>query len=299
MTEVLQTERLHLRPISPEEDAAALFEIYRNPQAMRFMPTPPHRNLEETKAELTQSLAYQGAVGWVVCMRKDPRPIGYVNFLGEVSIPGMGYILHPDYWGKGITPEACRTVLAYGFEKLNYDRVELWINQDNAASIRVAQKLGFKLRGKIPQKYNHEKVHHIMLVFGLAVGEDDPGGDFFKGEPVLNVADVEKTAVYYRDMLGFRIDFFYGSPPTHAAVTRGSWTGSGVTIQLSQALAGEAVTPTGSLHIQVGVNLDALYQDYLQRGVTMLHEPATRPWGMRDFSIRDCNGFLLTFATQT
>ena len=298
MNETLYTERLELRPISLL-DASALFAVYHDPRAMQFWITPPHQSAAETQAELARDLAFPGACGWAIRLKGNDRPIGYVNFLGQTAIPGMGYILHPDYWGRGIVPEACREVLPYGFERLGYDRVELWINENNAASIRVAQKLGFRLRGQIPQKYNHENVHHIMLVFGLVAQAEDPAARFLRAEPVLKVQNVLKTANYYRDVLGFRIGFLYGSPPTHAGVSRGDWTGSGVTIQLSQASAGQSLASSGSLHILVGTGLDLLFETYLARGATILNEPVSRPWGMRDFTISDCDGHILTFATHS
>jgi len=297
MSEILYTPRLVLRPISIE-DAIALFPVYRDHRAMKFMPTPPHQLVEETRAELAQEISLQGACGWAICMKDADQPIGMVNFLGQTPIPGMGYILHPDYWGRGIVPEACRAALAYGFAHLGYDRVELWINEANSASIRVAQKLGFRLRGQIPMKYNHQTIHHTMLVFGLLAGEENPAARFFQLEPVLLAQDVAKTAEYYRDSLGFRINFLYGSPPTHAGVSRGDWSGSGVSIQLSQAPAGQPIIPSGSLFILIGTGLDAVFETYQARGVEVVDAPAYKPWGMREFTIRDCNGHLLRFATH-
>lgn len=42
----------------------------------------------------------------------------------------------------------------------------------------------------------------------------------FGAGPVLPVSDLEKTASYYRDVLGFKLDFLMGDPPTHGSVTR-------------------------------------------------------------------------------
>ena len=38
--------------------------------------------------------------------------------------------------------------------------------------------------------------------------------------PVFLVDDVRLTAEYYRDVLGFEVDFLYGEPPTYASVSR-------------------------------------------------------------------------------
>jgi ribosomal-protein-alanine N-acetyltransferase len=59
----------------------------------------------------------------------------------------MGYIIRRDFWGQGLTAEACRAALGYGFDVLGLDRVELWIDTTNYASQRVAQKLNFRVKG--------------------------------------------------------------------------------------------------------------------------------------------------------
>jgi len=183
--------------------------------------------------------------------------------------------------------------------------VELWINEANTASQRVAQKLGFAIKGRIPQKYAYEEAHHFMLVYGLLAAEwrEEPEGQphrsgLFSVEPVLMVEDVSETAEYYRDRLGFQIDFLFGEPANHAAVSRGDWTGSTVTIQLTRLPEGRRLEPAGYLYIVTDTRLDALCQDYRAHGVEIVSDPQDQPWGMREFTIRDLNGHLLVFATH-
>jgi ribosomal-protein-alanine N-acetyltransferase len=314
MSEVLHTERLILRPFAADdrdEVAGRFFSILSHPRAMRFMPTPPHQTVADTEAWMDAELSGQGAHGWAIHLRDGDPAIGYVNFLGNTRIPGMGYLLHPDYWGRGIAPEACRAVLDYGFDRLALDRVELWIDERNAASQRVAHKLGFRLKGRIAQKYTHESAYHFMLIYGLRATEwqaapDPPAptsaqpeaATLFRAEPVLMVHDVAASAAFYRDRLGFHVDFLYGDPADHAAVSRGDWTGSLVTIQLSSVPPERDLTPAGYLYIFMDTRLDELYDDYRARGVDIVSEPADRPWGLREFAIRDLDGHTLVFATH-
>lgn len=294
MSATLHTDRLTLRPLTPD-DAPGLFEIYRDARAMHFMPTPPHTDSAETRAMIERDTSYDGAVHWAVRRQGDDRIIGQVNYLGGTRIPGMGYILHPDFWGQGLTIEACRAALDYGFTQLGHDRVELWIDETNAASLRVAQKLGFNIVGRIAHKYRHKDTHHFMLVWGLRVGEEadkSPAAAapmFFAAEPVLHVHDVALTTDFYRDKLGFHIDFLYGDPPEHAGVSCGEWTGSLVSIQLSQIPPEREIKPAGYLHIRVS-DVDSLCRTYRAAGVNILSEPDDRPWGMREFAIKDLDG---------
>ncbi|MEM6429567.1 MAG: VOC family protein, partial [Deinococcota bacterium] len=58
------------------------------------------------------------------------------------------------------------------------------------------------------------------------------------------------------------------------------------------------VTPSSYLHIRVDTSLDSLYEDYLARGVEVAAAPEDKPWGMREFAVRDVNGHVLVFATH-
>ncbi|NEP84846.1 MAG: GNAT family N-acetyltransferase [Okeania sp. SIO3B3] len=128
----LHTNRLTLRPFATE-DVTALFNICKDEHAMRFMPALPHASVEDTQTWLNEELSREGAQFWTVTLNDTGQPLGHVNFLGGTRFPGMGYMLHPDYWGQGYAPEACRAALAYGFEHLGYDRMGLWIDETNVA----------------------------------------------------------------------------------------------------------------------------------------------------------------------
>ena len=176
----------------------------------------------------------------------------------------------------------------------------------------LARKVGFRYRGRFRQKYQHHLEAHDKYVYGLYKAEwrataninPAPSHQFYRLEPVLSVRNVLETAEYYRDKLGFEIDFLYGGPPTHtgppthAGVSRGEWSTEGVKIQLShhenvsEELASQLV-----LYIFVGPDIDSLYHQYQQVGVTVVQPLRTEPWGMQEFRIKDCNGYVLRFGT--
>jgi RimJ/RimL family protein N-acetyltransferase/uncharacterized glyoxalase superfamily protein PhnB len=300
---MLTTERLILTPITPD-DIADLHAIYRDERAMRYMPSPPHTELAQTREAIERDLAMQGALYMTIRRKDDPRAIGYVGFLGGTQVSGMGYLLHPEYWGQGIAGEACRAALDYGFSTRGYDRVELWIDEVNAASIRVAQKLGFRVKGRLPIKYAHRERYHFLLVYGMLASEWTNAGAapevtrFFAVEPVLMTHDVRATVDFYHDKLGFNVDFLYGDPPNHAGVSRGEWTGSMVTVQIARVPPEREIQPSSYLHIRVDSRLDALCEEYRARGVTIIAEPEAKPWGFCEFAIKDPNGTVLVFASH-
>src|SRR5262245_60059319 len=118
-------------------------------------------------------------------------------------------------------------------------------------------------------------------------------------QAVLLVPDVAATLTFYRDILGFHIDFEVGSPPTHARVASGDVDGpTAARIRIEHETTPRQGPPSCYLYVHVGHKLDELFEAYKARGVEIVSVPKDRPWGLRQFEIRDCNGFLLTFAAE-
>ena len=116
-------------------------------------------------------------------------------------------------------------------------------------------------------------------------------------QAVLLVSDVAATVTYYRDVLGFHVDFEHGSPPIHARVSSGDREGpSAARIRFERSTT--PVVTSCYLYVHVGQKLDELFATYRDRGVEIIGEPRDRPWGLRQFEIRDCNGYVLTFAAE-
>jgi RimJ/RimL family protein N-acetyltransferase len=60
---------------------------------------------------------------------------------GELRV-GLGFDFRRAYWDQGYATEAARAVLAHGFEHFGFERISGWIDPENAASQRVAEKVG-------------------------------------------------------------------------------------------------------------------------------------------------------------
>ena len=77
--------------------------------------------------------------------------VGLADFKREISIdiagiPETGWVLSPDHHGQGYATEAMRAVLSWADESLDAPRTCCLIAPGNAASIRVADKLGYGAR---------------------------------------------------------------------------------------------------------------------------------------------------------
>lgn len=61
----------------------------------------------------------------------------------------LGYTFHRAHWGKGYATEAVALLLDFGFETLMFDRIAATCHPGNAGSIRVLEKCGFTLEGRL------------------------------------------------------------------------------------------------------------------------------------------------------
>lgn len=104
--------------------------------------------------------------------------------------------------------------------------------------------------------------------------------------PTICAPDVPAAFAYYRDKLGFKVDFLWGEPPTHAGLSLGE-----AQFHVSH---GDAVTAGMWMYFSVE-NIDALYERYREESLDLLDEPEGKPWGMRQFTMRDLNGYHLHF----
>lgn len=122
--------------------------------------------------------------------------------------------------------------------------------------------------------------------------------DLHAVQPVLPVRDVRKAAEWYRDTLGFTVDFIWGDPAEHARVIAVDHAAR-VGIQLSQSSVDTSrMQKAGWIMIHVGAGIETLYEEYRSRGVAIGREIGTRPWGMIDFDIVDPDGNTIRFAGE-
>jgi len=118
-------------------------------------------------------------------------------------------------------------------------------------------------------------------------------------QPVLQVADVSAAVAFYRDLLGFEVDFVHCDPPVHARVSSGDRTScSAVRIRFVPFKTTQAKPDRGYYWIHVGADLDGLCEKYRQAGVKIISEPENKPWRLRDFRIQDPDGHLHCFASE-
>ena len=150
----LETERLQLRKVK-STDVQAIYAYGSDAEVSRFVTWERHESLQDTEAFLNFVLGKyeKGEVApWAIEYKPTRQMIGTVDFVNwkpAGRVAEIGYVLHRDYWGKGIMTEAVKRVIQFGFEQMNLVRIEAVCLPENTGSYRVMEKSGLQYEGTL------------------------------------------------------------------------------------------------------------------------------------------------------
>lgn len=139
-----RTERLLLRS-AKADDLEPLHAILSHPQAMAYWSSPPHESEEQTRDWLSSMIAIDAAEGEDFIVEHDGKLVGKA---GLWRFPEIGFIFHPNHWGRGFAREALALVLDRAFGVHALPKVDADVDPRNAASLRLLEGLGFRETGR-------------------------------------------------------------------------------------------------------------------------------------------------------
>jgi hypothetical protein len=116
--------------------------------------------------------------------------------------------------------------------------------------------------------------------------------------PYFLVEDVIATAEFYRDVLGFTFNQFFGAPPSFTIVKR-----DGACIMFRQIRPPRAGGVRSNRSVMDGTfdayiyvsNVEQLASELRAKKAGIIEGPVGRIYGMRELLVRDCNGYVLAF----
>ena len=155
----IHTERLVLRPIAIDDEAAVL-RFRGDPVATEYLSHGPLSS-EENFARLVQLVdaAESSGVdwfnfGWAIELRETGEVIGEGRTWNSAEPPApgripadcgsLGYVLHPDHHGRGLGREAAGALVNWLFEQRGTQTVFAGVYEPNLASSRLLAGLGFR-----------------------------------------------------------------------------------------------------------------------------------------------------------
>ena len=154
----LESERLYFSQYKLHH-AERLLSIRSHKAVSKYMDTQIPKTIEDTQKRIKgYHTAFNDAQGitWAIIDKKSQQLIGDFgiwkidkhNSRGEI-----GYILHPDFWGKGYMKETFDSLIRFGFNNLNLHSFEANVNVENNNSKALLLKFGFKLEAHFRENF--------------------------------------------------------------------------------------------------------------------------------------------------
>jgi starvation-inducible DNA-binding protein len=201
-----ETERMLLRPYTPA-DFEPFHDLHSRPDVARYLPWET-RDESASRAALDRHqrrrLDQDGdGVTLAGFDKASGRLVGeFVLFLRSVQHRGgeIGYVLHPDFQGRGLATEGARHLLHLAFTVVGLRRVVARLDARNAASAAVLTRLGMR--------------HEAHLV----------ENELFKGE----WGDEDQFAILRSEWTGQFPPAGAGYPPDMASKTKVKYTVPGI-----------------------------------------------------------------------
>lgn len=147
LVQVIQTDRLILRELRPA-DAGFIHAVLNDADFLANVGDRNVRTLDDATAYIESgpraSYAQHGFGLWAVELRDGGKTVGICGLLkrGALDAPDVGFAMLPAHRGRGYASEAASAALTHGREQLRLQRVLAIVKPENAASIRVLEKLG-------------------------------------------------------------------------------------------------------------------------------------------------------------
>ena len=153
----LRTDRLLLRKIRTS-DASDMYEYSCRPETSEYLlwDVHPYYSYTLEVAKYLQKEYSEGkCMDFAIEYKENGKMIGTVGFTSfdeKNSVAEAGYVISPDYWGKGIATEALTALLNFAFCELGVNRVEAKYIIENKPSLKVMEKCGLKPEGVLRQR---------------------------------------------------------------------------------------------------------------------------------------------------
>lgn len=151
-TPLLETPRLRMRGHRPE-DLEQCSKLWGDAAVVRYVGGKPLAR-EEVWARMLRYVGHWAWMSyglWVVEEKTTERFMGEVGFANHkrdtqpsfAGEPELGWVLAPQFHGKGYATEAVQAAMRWGFGRFGARRTVCMIHPENGASLRVAEKCGF------------------------------------------------------------------------------------------------------------------------------------------------------------
>ncbi|MDR0492202.1 MAG: GNAT family N-acetyltransferase [Nitrososphaerota archaeon] len=154
MTNIIETERLILRPLTLADADTAYYGWTGDPEVAKYVSWLPHHSIGDTiewlkaiewKRDGAGNILANNNYIWGFVLKETSELFGSGGLIWEENgqLFQVGYNIKKTHWNRGYTTEAMRDILKFAAEKLGIKKVAGGHAKENFASAKVLEKLGF------------------------------------------------------------------------------------------------------------------------------------------------------------
>ena len=166
----LETERLLLRRFTLDDAQDMYRNLCSDARVNKFLTWELHRSVDDTK-ELMRSFVERyespSRYCWAIVSKETNEVVGTIaapTVKELTKTVEVTYAIAQDQWGKGITAEALKAVIAFLFDKVGVNRIEAGHDANNPNSGKVMEKVGMKKEGVLRQAgRNNQGVFDLVM----------------------------------------------------------------------------------------------------------------------------------------
>jgi ribosomal-protein-alanine N-acetyltransferase len=150
-----------------------MFLYASNEEVSKYVIWNAHKTLSDTKDFVDFVLnKYENkqVAPWGIEYKENGKFIGTIDFVWWQSahkIAEIGYVISNDYWGKGLTTEAAKEVVKFGFEKMDLVRIQARCLVENLGSQRVMEKAGMTFEGILRKGIYIKDKHQDLKMYSI------------------------------------------------------------------------------------------------------------------------------------
>ena len=176
-TQQIETDRLILRRFTYKDDNDMLKNWANDPKVQFMYAEPVYATKQEVNGLLEKYIeAYNNkdCYRWAIILKQTDECIGQIafflvdnnNHFGEIE-----YCVGCDFQKRGLATEATKAVIRFGFEKINFHKIQISHKENNPASKKVIEKCKFTYEGTL-RDFFYEKDNYIDRLYYSLLKEE-------------------------------------------------------------------------------------------------------------------------------
>ena len=167
----IKTSRLLLRKLR-RADAKEILHLRSSKEVMKYIDRERATSIKDAEIfleKINTSLRANDGITWGITLNDNPArligTIGYWQIKKEHYRAEIGYMLHEEFWKKGIMKEAIIVLLDYGFNTMHLHSIEANINCGNTASARLLESTGFIKEAHFKEDFFFDGIFRDTIIY--------------------------------------------------------------------------------------------------------------------------------------